>query len=102
MSGTAEALPPTRRWTARRKAEVLAAVRSGKITMEEIMRRYQLTEEEFFFWQRAFEARGPAGLKATRLQEYRGLRTAVESAMILSFGSSAELRPILRSSYPIM
>ena len=72
VSSTDEQLPPTIRWTARRKAEVLAAVRSGKITMEETMRRYQLTEEEFLVWQRAFETRGLAGLKATRLQEREG------------------------------
>jgi hypothetical protein len=76
VSSTDEQLPPTKRWTARRKAEVLAAVRSGKITMEETMRRYQLTEEEFLVWQRAFETRGLAGLKATRLQEYREGRVA--------------------------
>ena len=72
VSSTDEQLPPTIRWTARRKAEVLAAVRSGKITMEETMRRYQLTEEEFLVWQRAFETRGLAGLKAARLQEREG------------------------------
>lgn len=76
VSSTDEELPPTIRWTARRKAEVLAAVRSGKITMEETMRRYQLTEEQFLVWQRAFEARGLAGLKGTRLQEYRKGRVA--------------------------
>jgi len=76
VGSTDEQLPPTKRWTARRKAEVLAAVRSGKITMEETMRRYQLTEEEFLVWQRAFETRGLAGLKATRLQEYREGRVA--------------------------
>ena len=50
-------LPPpnTQRWVARRKAAVVAAVRNGTITMEEALRRYQLTEEEFFSWQRAFE-----------------------------------------------
>jgi Protein of unknown function (DUF1153) len=32
---------------ARRNAAVVAAVRSGTITMEEALRRYQLTEEEF-------------------------------------------------------
>jgi len=76
VSSTDEQLPPTKRWTARRKAEVLAAVRSGKIAMEETRRRYQLTEEEFLVWQRAFETRGLAGLKATRLQEYREGRVA--------------------------
>jgi hypothetical protein len=66
-------LPPpnTRRWVVRRKAAVVAAVRCGKITMEEALRRYQLTEEEFRSWQRAFETHGLAGLRATRVQQYR-------------------------------
>ena len=69
-------LPPpnTTRWVIRRKAAVVVAVRSGKITMEEALRRYQLTEEEFLSWQRAFETHGLAGLRATRVQQYRGSR----------------------------
>jgi transposase-like protein len=67
-------LPPanTNRWVARRKAAVLAALRSGAITMEEACRRYALSEEELLAWQRAFEAHGLPGLRATRL---RGRRT---------------------------
>jgi transposase-like protein len=66
-------LPPanTRRWVVRRKAAVVAAVQSGKITLEEACRRYQLTEEEFRAWQRAYDAHGLPGLRATRLQQYR-------------------------------
>jgi transposase-like protein len=66
-------LPPpnTRRWVVRRKAAVVAAVRAGGITMEEALRRYQLTEEEFLSWQRAFESHGLPGLRATRIQQYR-------------------------------
>src|SRR6185369_134419 len=69
-------LPPpnTTRWTIRRKAAVVASVHSGKITMEEALRRYQLSEEEFLSWQRAFEMHGLAGLRATRVQQYRELR----------------------------
>ena len=69
-------LPPpnTTRWVIRRKAAVVTAVRSGRITMEEALHRYQLTEEEFLSWQRAFEAHGLAGLRATRVQQYRVLR----------------------------
>jgi hypothetical protein len=53
-------LPPTdtKRWVARRKAAVVTAVRTGKITLEEALRRYQLSEEEFRSWQRAFETYG--------------------------------------------
>ena len=70
-------LPPanTRRWVVRRKAAVVAAVQSGKITLEEACQRYQLTEEEFRSWQRAYEAHGLPGLRATRLQQYRGPRS---------------------------
>ena len=66
-------LPPadTRRWVVRRKAAVVAAVHSGKLTLEEACRRYNLSEEEFRAWQRAFEAHGLPGLRATRLQQYR-------------------------------
>ena len=69
-------LPPpnTQIWVVRRKAAVVAAVRSGTITIEEALRRYQLTEEEFLSWQRAFEGHGLAGLRATRIQQYRGSR----------------------------
>ena len=42
--------------------------------MEEALRRYQLSEEEFLSWQRTFETHGLAGLRATRVQQYRGSR----------------------------
>lgn len=66
-------LPPpnTRRWVIRRKAEVVAAVRGGLITLEEACERYSLTTEEFIAWQRAIERYGLPGLRATRLQQYR-------------------------------
>ena len=66
-------LPPanTRRWVARRKAAVVAAVRGGGLTMEEACGYYQLSEEEFLSWERSFERHGLAGLRATRVQQYR-------------------------------
>src|SRR5580704_2126512 len=69
-------LPPpnTRRWVVRRKAAVVTAVRTGRITLEEALQRYQLTEEEYRSWERAFEQYGLAGLRSTRLQQYRGPR----------------------------
>ena len=53
-------LPPpnTKRWVASRKAAVVTAVSSGIVTLEEACRRYRMSEEEFFAWQRALEARG--------------------------------------------
>ena len=63
-------LPPAniKRWVVRRKAAVVAAVQSGKITLEEACRRYQLSEEEFRSWQGDYEAHGLRGLRAPRLQ----------------------------------
>jgi hypothetical protein len=67
-------LPPAnvRRWTIRRKAAVLAAVANNVLTREEACQRYQLSEQEFASWQQVFETHGLAGLRATRLQHYRG------------------------------
>ena len=74
----AKGLPPltTRRWVVRRKAAVIAAVCSGEITLEEACRWYQLSEEEFLSWKRAFESHGLRGLRIARTQQYRVLRPA--------------------------
>jgi transposase-like protein len=60
-------VPNTGRWSARRKAAVVAAVAGGVITIEEACRRYHMSEEEFFGWQRAFENGGLADLRQKRL-----------------------------------
>ncbi len=66
-------LPPTttKRWVIRRKAEVVAAVRGGLLTLEEACERYHLTVEEFLGWQKAIDQFGMPGLRATRVQQYR-------------------------------
>ena len=66
-------LPPrdTKRWVIRRKAEVVAAVRGGLLSLDEACRRYTLTVEEFLAWQHAIDRFGLAGLRATRVQQYR-------------------------------
>ncbi|MEZ5776487.1 MAG: DUF1153 domain-containing protein [Hyphomicrobiaceae bacterium] len=66
-------LPPadTKRWVIRRKAEVVAAVRGGLISIEEACERYKLTVDEFLSWQRSIDQHGLAGLRATRVQDYR-------------------------------
>ena len=66
-------LPPpnTGRWVIRRKAEVVAAVRGGLISLEEALERYSLTNDEFLSWQRSIDRHGMAGLRTTRLQQYR-------------------------------
>jgi hypothetical protein len=70
-------LPPvnTTRWVTRRKAAVIAAVREGVLTLDDACKRYQLSVEEFNSWQRLVERHGLAGLRATRIQDYRGPTT---------------------------
>ena len=63
--------PNTKRWVIRRKAEVVAGVRLGLITIEEACERYRLSIDEFLSWQRLIEQHGMRGLRATRVQEYR-------------------------------
>ncbi|MFY8141960.1 MAG: DUF1153 domain-containing protein [Caulobacter sp.] len=66
-------LPPanTERWVIRRKAEVVAAVRGGLLSLDEACDRYRLTNEEFLTWQKSIDRHGLAGLRTTRLQQYR-------------------------------
>jgi hypothetical protein len=70
---TVNDLPPpnTKRWVVRRKAEVVAAVRAGLLSLEDACKRYTLSVEEFASWQQLVEQYGVRGLRATRIQEYR-------------------------------
>jgi len=63
--------PNTVRWVIRRKAEVVAAVRGGLLTLDSALERYGLSAEEFMSWQRSIESHGIAGLRTTRVQQYR-------------------------------
>jgi len=63
--------PGTKRWVIRRKAEVVSAVRGGLLSLEEACGRYQLTVDEFLSWQSSVDQYGLAGLRATRIQQYR-------------------------------
>ncbi len=63
--------PGTQRWVARRKAEVVAAVRGGLITLQEACLRYRLSVDEFRTWERLLETHGVAGLKVTQARRYR-------------------------------
>ena len=66
-------LPPknTKRWVIRRKAEVVAAVRGGLLSIEEACERYRLTVDELLAGQRSIEKHGLPGRRATRVQDYR-------------------------------
>ena len=63
--------PGTRRWVVRRKAIVVAAVRGGLLSLDEACVRYSMTGKEFLAWQYSVNRHGLAGLRTTRIQQYR-------------------------------
>jgi hypothetical protein len=62
---------PGQRWTTRRKASVVDAVRGGWVPIEEVCRLYDLSADEIGAWERDLDRHGLPGLRATRLQIYR-------------------------------
>lgn len=70
---TRETLPPadTSRWVAHRKAQIVSAVESGLMTIDEVIELYGLSIEEFASWQRAMDRAGVAGLRICWLQKDR-------------------------------
>jgi transposase-like protein len=78
-------LPPakTMRWVPNRKAEVLAAIRGGLLTLAEASRRYNLSQEEFLQWERQYKKAGLRGLRATRAPD-RDEITPIEGARLMS------------------
>ena len=70
---TLDSLPPpqTTRWVVSSKAEVVAAVAGGLLSVDEACARYNLSLEEFTSWQRAIDRSGMPGLRVTRIKHYR-------------------------------
>jgi hypothetical protein len=66
-------LPPanTKRWVARRKATVVAAVDHGLLAPDEACEMYQLSSEELEIWRSAVRQHGAAALRVTAIQKYR-------------------------------
>ena len=60
-------LPPANlgRWVARRKAEVIAAVHGGLLTLPEACARYGISNDEFLEWEHHYDVQGLEGLRAS-------------------------------------
>jgi hypothetical protein len=69
-------LPPKnlKRWIARRKADVVAAVEGGLLSEADACARYNISREEFAGWLGAFDREGVPGLRARA--KARGTRRA--------------------------
>jgi hypothetical protein len=63
--------PDTKRWHVHRKAQVVYAVRSGLVSVDDACRRYKLSAEEFASWQQLIKAHGLPGLRVTYGKRYR-------------------------------
>jgi hypothetical protein len=66
-------LPPagTVRWVASRKAQVVSAIASGLLTLEQACARWDLSIEEIEAWRELANHYGTSALRTTRLKEYR-------------------------------
>ena len=61
----------SQRWTVRRKAAVIKAVRGGWMPIEEACEVYNISVDEFIAWERDIDRNGVPGLRTTRYQIYR-------------------------------
>jgi hypothetical protein len=61
----------TRRWAVMCKAQVVAAVRGGLLSLEDACSRYRLTVDEFLNWQQSIDSHGLALLRTSMIQDYR-------------------------------
>jgi hypothetical protein len=68
---TAELPSVGQRWTVRRKAVVIAAVRAGWLPVEDVCQLYNLSVDELLAWERDIDRNGVPGLRVTRYQIYR-------------------------------
>ena len=66
---------PHQRWTVRRKAAVVEAVRGGWLPIEDVCQLYNISVDEFLAWERDIDRYGVPGLRATRYQIYRQTET---------------------------
>lgn len=70
---TLETLPPadTTHWVMRRKAQVVAGINGGLLSIAEAFELYGLTVEEFSEWKRAVDRAGLPGLRVTKACQRR-------------------------------
>ena len=72
---TIRPLPPADTyWRSHQKAQVVAAVQAGIITLDEVCERYAMSPEEFHGWERALNAEGLRGLRTDRVGQAAGDR----------------------------
>ena len=71
---------PSQRWTVRRKAAAIEAVRGGWVSIDEICELYNVSVDEFLAWERDIDRYGIHGLRTTRYQIYRDTDVPAQQA----------------------
>jgi len=68
-------LPPLKpiRWVMGRKAEVVSAVRTGAVSLDDVCKCYEISMDEFLAWKSKMERFGPKGLRIKDLQHSRAI-----------------------------
>jgi transposase-like protein len=93
--------PDIKRWTAKRKAELIRQIYRGQTTIPEAARRYELTQQEIGKWMDGAKAGMESALKANPkdiVEQYesrlRELREAYGEAMLeLKFRKKLQRHP---------
>lgn len=67
-----------KRWVPHRKAEIVAAVTGGYLSLDEARERYAISIEEFLAWQHGINLFGLAGLRVYGTQPRKGAKTHCE------------------------
>lgn len=60
-----------KRWTPRKKAIVLCAIKGGLLSSQVACARYSMTDDELLIWKTNYAQHGLDGLKSSRTQLYR-------------------------------
>ncbi|MBS0362731.1 MAG: DUF1153 domain-containing protein [Proteobacteria bacterium] len=76
----ADLTPSTGRWTVRLKAEVVEAIRAGRVTAQDVMDHFGIAPEELAGWSRRYAAGGRSSLRVTRLQDVRAREAGLREA----------------------
>jgi hypothetical protein len=66
--------PPPKRWVSHRKAEIVAAIRNGYLTLDDALNRYSLTVDEYMTWRHGLDIFGLAGLRVNEIQRRRRIQ----------------------------
>jgi hypothetical protein len=81
------------RWAAKRKAGIVAAVRAGIVSGQELERRYGISAEELAGWMRAYDTSGVRGLQIgkppSELPTYDPVIWEVATSLIHQHGANA-------------